>query len=54
MLKNNRLEIRLFEKDYDLIKKCADKYSLTVSKFILAVLIPYCLKNGGKNEDENL
>lgn len=54
MLKNNRLEFRLSQNDYDLIKRCADKYSLTLSKFILAVLVPYCLKIGGKNENENL
>ena len=48
-MKNSQLHIRISDREYDLIKKCADKYSLTVSKFILAVLIPYCLKNGGKN-----
>lgn len=49
MKKEERLELRLSEKDLTLIKQTAEKYGLTVSKFILAVIIPHCLKGGDKN-----
>lgn len=49
-MKNFDLHIRLSEKDMNIIKTAADKFGLNVSKFILAVIIPYCLKFG-KNEN---
>jgi predicted DNA binding CopG/RHH family protein len=44
-MKNERLELRLSSKDYELIKQIALKKGLTVSKMILSVVISYCLKN---------
>ena len=37
--------IRLSEKDFNLIKSTADRMNLTVSKMILSLLIPYCLNS---------
>lgn len=43
-MKNERFELRLSSNDYELIKETAIKLDLTVSKLILAVVVPYCLK----------
>lgn len=45
------LHIRLSESDLNILKSAADKYSMTLSKFILAVMIPYCLKFGKSNDN---
>ncbi len=44
-MKDFRLELRLSERDFNLIKTTADRMNLTVSKLILSLLIPYCLSN---------
>ena len=44
MNKNRQLIFRLSDLEYDLIKTCACKLNMTVSQFILSVLIPYCVK----------
>ena len=45
-MKDCRFEVRLSEKELDILKKSADKFGLTLSKYILSVLIPYSLKYG--------
>lgn len=44
-MKSSRLNIRLSEKDFNLIVSTADRMNLTVSKLILSLLIPYCLNS---------
>ena len=44
-MKNCRLEIRLSSKELDLIRELSVKYDLSVSQFILSVIIPFCIKN---------
>lgn len=43
-MKNSRLELRLSKTDYDLISDTAKKMDMTISHFILSVLLPYCLR----------
>lgn len=43
-MKNERLDIRLSSKHLELIKRVASQFDMDVTTFILAVLIPYCLK----------
>lgn len=45
MKKDNHINLRLSEKDKELIKRTATLCGFDkVSKFIMAVLIPYCCK----------
>lgn len=43
-MKNTQLNLRLSESNLELIKRVANQFGMTVSAFILAVLIPYCCK----------
>lgn len=51
MNKTDNLYIRLSAKDKELIERTAAKYNLSVTKFVLAVLIPYCCKIDNKRGD---
>lgn len=44
-MKNLQFNIRLSQSEYDIIKLTATKFNMTVSQFILSVLIPYCVAN---------
>ena len=44
MNKTNRFELRLSDREFELIKKIASQRKLTVSRFILSVVIPICCK----------
>lgn len=44
MAKNSRLEIRLSTSELDLLKCIANKFNMSLTDFILSVLIPYCVK----------
>ncbi len=48
MLKSTQINIRLSESEYDILKSTADKYEMTLSAFILSILIPFCIKNNDK------
>ena len=50
MKKTNRFELRLCESDYELIKQVATQKEMTVSHFILSVIIPLCCKVKSKNK----
>ncbi|MBD5585738.1 MAG: hypothetical protein HDQ88_11700 [Clostridia bacterium] len=54
MNKDNLLHIRLTDKEYELIRRTALKFGMTMSKFILSVLVPYCLKNGDSADIKQL
>lgn len=43
-MKNTDLHIRISEKEYDLLKRVASQFNMTLSKFVLSVMVPYCLK----------
>ena len=43
-MKDTQLNIRLSERNLELIKRVANQFDMTVSAFILSVLIPYCCK----------
>lgn len=45
MTKNTQIHIRLSNEELELLKITASKYELTLSQFILSVLIPFCVKN---------
>lgn len=44
MAKNSRLEIRLSTSELELLKRIANKFNMSLTDFILSVLIPYCVK----------
>ena len=44
-MKDCRLKIRLSNKELELIKSLSSKFDLSVSEFILSILIPFCIKN---------
>lgn len=52
MKKTNRFELRLSESDFELIKRVAVQKEMTVSHFILSVIIPLCCKIDSKNKGE--
>lgn len=54
MNKTNRFELRLSEREFELIKKIASQRELTVSRFILSIVIPICCKieNQGSGGEE--
>ncbi len=43
-MKNTQINLRLSDKQLELIKRVAKQNDMTVSAFILAVIIPYCCK----------
>lgn len=47
-MKNTQLNLRLSDKHLDLIKRVAKQCNMTVSAFILSVIIPYCCKTDKK------
>lgn len=51
-MKDTQINLRLSEKDLTLIKQTAEKYGLTVTKFILSVVIPHCLRGSGNIENK--
>lgn len=52
MKKDNHINLRLSEKDKELIERTAVLCNFKkVSKFILAVLIPYCCKIESNNKE---
>lgn len=44
MYKGTQLHIRLSNSELDLIKRIASKLNMSLTDFILFVLIPYCVK----------
>lgn len=44
MAKNTQLNIRLSSSELDLLKRIANKFDMSLTDFILSVLIPYCVK----------
>lgn len=52
-MKNQRLEIRLTEREYNIILSTSKKYNLTITRFILSVLIPFCLKTNSNTTNSN-
>lgn len=44
MAKNTQLNIRLSTSELDLLKRIANKFNMSLTDFILSVLIPYCVK----------
>lgn len=45
MKKSCDLHIRISENDLQLLKSVSLKYQMSLTDFILSILIPYCLKN---------
>lgn len=43
MIKNTRIDIRLSNTELDLIKTTASKLDMSLSHFILSVVVPYCV-----------
>ena len=43
-MKNTQINLRLSDKQLELIKRVAKQNDMTVSAIILAVIIPYCCK----------
>lgn len=43
-MKDTQIHLRLSESNLELIKRVASQFDMTVSAFILAVVIPYCCK----------
>lgn len=43
-MKNTQINLRLSDKQLELIKRVAKQNDMSVSAFILAVIIPYCCK----------
>lgn len=43
-IKNMNIHLRLSERNLELIKRVASQCGMTVSAFILSVVIPYCCK----------
>lgn len=52
MFKFERLEMRLSASDKELITRTANKFNLCASEFILAVIVPYCLKLENNAKDK--
>lgn len=44
MYNEAQLHIRLRRTDLDLLKRIANKFNMSLTDFILSVLIPYCVK----------
>ena len=51
-MKNQDLHLRITKSDFELIKRIAVQRNLTVSHFILSVIIPLCCKIDSKNKGE--
>ena len=47
-MKSENLHLRISKREFELIKKIASKRELTVSRFILSVVIPICCKIEGQ------
>ncbi len=45
MKKTTQINIRLSDDEYQILKSTADKYSMTLSAFILSILIPFCIRS---------
>lgn len=45
MKKTTQINIRLSDDEYQILKTTADKYSMTLSAFILSILIPFCVRS---------
>lgn len=43
-MKDKQIHLRLSERNLELIKRVAGNCGMTVSAFILSVVIPYCCK----------
>ena len=50
--KNCKLDIRISEADLQLIQRTAEHFEMSVPKFVLAVLIPYCCKIEDSEKEE--
>lgn len=44
MTKNSQIHIRLSTSELELLKRIANKFNMSLTDFILSVLIPYCVK----------
>lgn len=44
MTNKTQLHIRLSTSELDLLKRIATKFDMSLTDFILSVLIPYCVK----------
>lgn len=45
MNKDKKFQIRLSAVEFELIEYVAKQYDMSISQFILSVLIPFCIKN---------
>ncbi len=52
IIKNCKLDIRITAEDLQLIQRTAEHFKMSVPKFVLAVLIPYCCKVEDSKKEE--
>ena len=50
-MKNQDLHLRITKCDFELIKRIAVQRNLTVSRFILSLVIPVCCKIDSQGKD---